>query len=336
MRKNYCIQNGKVTEAEAGDSDIFVFYSPDENEIRWLIDEMKVDEHTLHSALDPDEISRIEFEPDHVAVIYKRPKNYSGKEFLIFRVASAGIFLFQNHIIIVLADDLPLFDTRQFTKITSLKDVMLKSIHRSIYHYLEHLKTINQISDELEKKINASMDNRYIINLFALEKSLVYYLNSISSNQVLIEKLKIYTSKLGFAVEESEFLDDMWIENNQCYRQTEILSNILASLMDARASVVGNNLNVIMKTLTIITIGIMVPTFVVSAFSMNVRIPFSDHPYAFWIILGLALLSILTVRVVWKKKKWSEQSSALPAKHQGFFGSMWSLTDFFSHKDTET
>jgi magnesium transporter len=96
----------------------------------------------------------------------------------------------------------------------------------------------------------------------------------------------------------------MMIENNQCYRQAEIYSNILASLMDARASIVGNNLNVLMKTLNIITIAIMVPTFVVSAFSMNVTIPLQQHNYAFWIIIGMAGLSVATVTYIWKHKKW--------------------------------
>jgi magnesium transporter len=160
------------------------------------------------------------------------------------------------------------------------------------------------ISDELEKKINAAMENSYLINLFTLEKSLVYYLNSINSNGVLIEKLKNNSAKVGFVGEEVEFLDDMLIENNQCYRQAEIYSNILASLMDARASIVGNNLNVLMKTLNIITIGIMVPTFVVSAFSMNVAIPMQQFSHAFWVIMGLAFLSVAGLIVYWRKKKW--------------------------------
>ncbi|MEO0108096.1 MAG: CorA family divalent cation transporter, partial [candidate division WOR-3 bacterium] len=86
--------------------------------------------------------------------------------------------------------------------------------------------------------------------------------------------------------------------------QAEISSNILASLMDARASIVSNNLNVLMKTLNLITIGIMVPTFVVSAFSMNVGIPFSGHPHAFWIILGLAGVSLVGMLLFWRYKRW--------------------------------
>lgn len=304
MLKKYELAAGRVTESTSEEADILIFFDPDDNEKKFLIEKMQIDEHTLNSSLDPDELSRVEFEPDHIAAIFKRPKNYSGKDQLLFRVASAGLFLFKDKLIMVLPEDIQLFDSKMFYKCCSLKDAMLKIIYRSIFHYLEHLKVINQISDELEKKINASMDNRYIINLFALEKSLVYYLNSINSNGVLIEKLKNYASRISFSQDEVEFLDDMLIENTQCYKQADIYSNILASLMDARASVVGNNLNVLMKTLTIITIGIMVPTFVVSAFSMNVSIPFETHPYAFYFVLGLALSSILVLRYWLKKKNW--------------------------------
>ncbi|MFA6980473.1 MAG: magnesium transporter CorA family protein [Ignavibacteriaceae bacterium] len=304
MLKRYSIIENKIVETASEQSPIYVFISPDEKEKRFLVDELKLDEHTLNSASDPDELSRLEFEPSHTAIIFKRPQNYSGAQQFFFKVASTGLFLFSDKLIIVIDEDLPLFEGKQLSKVTSLQQLTLKLIYRSIFHFLEHLKIINVISDELEKKINAAMENSYLINLFSLEKSLVYYLNSISSNGVLFVKLKNSTAKIGFTTEETEFLDDMLIENSQCLRQADIYSNILASLMDARASIVGNNLNVLMKTLNIITIGIMVPTFVVSAFSMNVRIPLSAHPFAFWIIMSFASVSVAALTFIWKRKKW--------------------------------
>jgi magnesium transporter len=160
------------------------------------------------------------------------------------------------------------------------------------------------ISDSLEQKINTSMKNKYLINLFTLEKSLVYYLNAINANTYVIDRIKINTAKLGFSTENIEFLDDIIIENNQCYKLAEIYSNILAGLMDARVSIVSNNLNILMKTLNIITIAIMVPTFVVSAFSMNVHIPLQDNQYAFWLIMSLAVTSVLSFLIFWRFKKW--------------------------------
>jgi len=304
MITRFEIIQGRIASSEQEKSSIFVFTNPDENEKKYLIEELKIDEHTLASALDPDELSRLEFEPDHTAIIFKRPRNYSAKDKLLFKVGSCGVFLFKNRLILVQTEDLPLFDGKQFSNIQTLTEAVLKLLYRSIFHFLEHLKVITMITDELERKINKAMENKYLLNLFTLEKSLVYYLNSINSNGGLIEKLKNNSVKLGFTPGEIELLDDLIIENNQCYRQSEIYSNILASLMDARASIVGNNLNVLMKTLNLIMLAIMVPTLVVSIFSMNVPIPGQQHTLSFWMILILALISVGGIMLIWKRKKW--------------------------------
>jgi magnesium transporter len=304
MITRFEIIQGRITSSEQDQSSILVFTNPDENEKKFLIEELKIDEHTLASTLDPDELSRLEFEPDHTAIIFKRPRNYSAKDKLLFKVGSCGVFLFKNRLVIVQAEDLPLFDGKQFSNVQTLTEAVLKLLYRSIFHFLEHLKAITMITDELERKINKAMENKYLLNLFTLEKSLVYYLNSINSNGGLIEKLKNSSVKLGFTSGELELLDDLIIENNQCYRQSEIHSNILASLMDARASIVGNNLNVLMKTLNLITISIMVPTLVVSIFSMNVPIPGQEHQHSFWLIMALAIASVGFMMFIWKRKKW--------------------------------
>lgn len=308
MLREYAIEKGRLTSGvEPGTGQVLVYVNPDETERRRLIEDLKIDEHTLASALDPDELARLEFEPDHVAIIYKRPKNYSAEDNLVFKVASSGLFLFRQHLIIVVSEDVPLFEGKLFMRVSSLPDLALKLLYRCIFHYLEHLKIITMMTDSIEKKVSASMENRHLLNLFTLEKSLVYYLNAISSNSTLIQKLKSNAAKIGFTQDELESLEDIAIENTQCYRLAEVYSNILSGLMDAHASVVSNNLNVLMKTLNIITIGIMVPTFVVSAFSMNVKLPFGLHnenPAAFWIIMGLSFSAMLGFMMYWRYKKW--------------------------------
>jgi magnesium transporter len=304
MIKKFNIQDGKVCESQNGDCPIMVFVNPDDNEKKYLTTDFSIDDHTLTSALDPDELARVEFEAEHMAMIFKRPKNYSAQDRFLFKVASLGIFLFKDRLIIVSSEEFPMFNGKAFAKVTTIYDFLLKLLYRAIYHYLEHLKVINQISDSLEEKINAAMENRYLLSLFTLEKSLVFYLNAINSNSIMLQKLKNYGNKIGLNEENLEFLDDIMIENAQCYKQAEIYSDILSSLMDARASIVSNNLNVLMKTLNIITIGIMVPTFVVSAFSMNVGIPFEKHPFAFWIIMTIAASSVFGFFLIWRHKKW--------------------------------
>jgi magnesium transporter len=303
MLRRYQIANSKIEETADDKSPIMMFINPDDKEKRLLIDQYGVDEHTLASALDPDELARLECEPNHIAIVFKRPKNYSGKDQLLFKASTLGIFFFGDFLIIVMAEDTNLFEGKPFAKVNSPREVLLKLLYRSIFHFFEHLKVINMITDEVEQKINRAMENRFLINLFTLQKSLVYYQNAIHSNGVLIEKIRHNSSRIGFTTEETELLEDILIENNQCYRQAEVYSNILASLMDARASIVSNNINVLVKTLNIITIAIMVPTFVVSAFSMNVRIPLSHLATAFWIILGMAGLSMVGFLFLWKLRK---------------------------------
>jgi len=298
------IQAGKVVPSSSEAAPVLVVLNPDAAEKRYLVETLGVDEHTLNSALDPDEVSRLEFEPEHLAVVFKRPKTYRAEDDLVFKVLSTGLFLFKERLVVVLSDDVPVFEGKPISSTAGPADLMLRVLSSTIAHFLGHLRTITMISDQVEAKINRSMENKHLLNLFTLEKSLVYYLNALNANAVVIEKLRNNAPRAGFTREQQELLEDLAIENQQCYRQAEIYSNILSSLMDARASIVSNNLNQLIKTLTIITIGIMLPTLVVSAFSMNVTIPLQRHPAAFWLIMLFALISAVGVGTVWRWKKW--------------------------------
>jgi len=303
MRYGCEIFEGKLRDTQDENAPVTIYVNPSEEEKKFLVNQMKIDEHTLQSALDPDELSRLEYEPEHIAIIFKIPRNYAVENQFMFKVNSIGAFLYHNRLILVVSDETFIQDHIRIIKVTTLRSVILKLLYRSIYHFREHLKIITTISDDIQYKINQAMENRQLINLFSLQKSLVYYQNSIGSNGVLIEKIKYNALKIGYTNEDIETLDDIAVENSQCYKQAEIYSNILASLMDARVSIVSNNLNVLMKNLNIITIGIMVPTMVVSIFSMNVRIPLGTHPHAFVIIMGMALFSVFLFFFLWRYRR---------------------------------
>jgi magnesium transporter len=304
MLKQLYISGGKIVEENGHDPAVLVYIAPDDTEKKYLVEQLKIDEHTLSSSLDPDELSRLEFEPEHIAMIVKRPKHYSAEDNFLFKVSSIGAFMFKDKLIVVVSEEAPLFEGKPFVKVQSIPDVALKLIYRAITHFVEHLKGINMMAASIEHQINMAMENKLLLNLFTLEKSLVYYLNAINSNAILIERLKNSAAKIGFTQENLEFLDDVIIENNQCREQAQIYSTVLAGLMDARVSIVSNNLNVRMKTLTIITIAIMLPTLVVSVFSMNVKIPFGTHPHAFWIITGLAAAAAAFVGLLVWRRRW--------------------------------
>lgn len=301
MKRTYEIAHRTIAPRADDCGSIVLYVNPDENERRFLIDELKIDDHTLSSALDPDELARAEFDDDYTVLILKRPRNYSSADQLLFRVASTGVFLFRDRIRIVAADEFAPFDGSSRLRIDSFAGVILRMMFAIVLHFREHLRGINMMSDELQNEINRSMENKHLIAMFSLEKSLVYYVSALQSNGALLDKIRHNAAKMGFTPDELDTLDDLVIDNNQCARQAEMTSNILASLMDARASIVANNINQLMKRLNVITIAIMVPTLVVSAFSMNVPIPMQDKSWLFYAIHVIALLSAVGFLYLWKR-----------------------------------
>lgn len=304
MLKKYNIEQRRLQETKDETAQVYVFTSPSVEEQRLLVEDFQIDEHTLASTLDPDELPRLEFEPEHVVMIYKRPKNYSGKDQLEFKVASVGAFLFEEKLVVVLAEDIPLFISKRFQTVTTVKNVFLKLVYNSIAHYVEHLRIIHMISEEIEDKMTESMDNTYLLNLFSLEKSLVYYAEAISANGFVFEKMRNLSKRIGFDENDDEMLEDIIVENLQCKTQADIHSNILAQLLGARASIVSNNLNLLIKKLNIITISMMVPTLIASIYGMNVQLPLEHHPDAIWMLLGLCVISVWLVMMYWRHKNW--------------------------------
>lgn len=313
MRQLYKIRNQRVVQAEAEDDATIEFYvGLTEEERRHLVAGEGIDNHTINSALDPDELSRIEFDDAFTTFIVKKPRTYtvdrasdSSEANYDFRVSSMGIFLFDSKVIVVSDWEVPLLTDRRFSRLASLKAFVLQMLGYCIYHFMDHLRIISQVSNELENKISLSMENKYLLFMFSLSKGLVYYLDAINTNGMLLRRMT-NNQRLALSETEAELLEDISIDNQQCYRSAEIYSSIVSNMMDARASIVNNNLNSLMKTLNIITIGIMVPTFVVSAFSMNVDLPFDlkANPWAFWLILGMAVASLILFFIYWKRRKW--------------------------------
>jgi magnesium transporter len=300
MIARYLVRESIVEVESIEAANLAVCISPTEEERAYLVNQLGIDEHTLQSAMDPDEIARLEFEPGHIAMIFKRPKNYSAEDRFVFKVASVGFFWFPDRLILIAPADFQLHEGKSLAKVSSLQDLVLRIMERTITQYLGHLKTINMVADALEHRINRAMESRYHLDLFSLEKGMVHYQSAIRSNGIVIEKLRGAAARIGFSAGNVELLEDIAIENRQCYEQTEIYSTIFASLMDARVSIVSNNLNRLIKLLSIITIGLMVPTFVVSVFSMNLRIPLASHPRAFWYVLGIAGLADLLFILIWQ------------------------------------
>jgi magnesium transporter len=297
---------GRLLPCGEGEGQVIVYNSPTIDDEADLLDFHNIDYHTLQSSLDPDELSRLEFEHDHAAIIFKRPKSFCAGDNFLLKLTSTGVFLYEDYLVVVMPDDAPLFEGRVSLQIRSIQDVILRLLYQSISHFEGHLKAINMLSDSLERRIMTSMETKYLLNMFALEKSLVYILNSINSNAALLEKMKVAVEKLSFNHDQTGLLEDIMIENQQCLRRSEIYAQVIAGLMDARASIVSHNLNILIKHFTIWTIAIMLANLVVGIFSMNVRLPMPME-HELWPFYAINLLAVgVVVGVFWlsRVRKW--------------------------------
>jgi magnesium transporter len=302
----YRLEGGRLVPCEPNAAQIITYRSPSLDDEAELQEHYRIDYHTLQSSLDPDELSRLEIEQDHAAIIFKRPKSFCAGDNFLLKVTSTGVFLYENYLVIVMADDSPIFEGRVPFPVKSIHDVILRLLYQATMHFEGHLKAINMLADSLERRIATSLENTYLLNMFALEKSLVFVLNSISSNGSLLQRMKVLSAKLGFTSDQAAILDDLIIENQQCYRRAEIHTQVLSNLMGTRASIVGHNLNQLIKKFTIWIVAIMLTSLFVGLFGMNVGLPFpmEEARWPFWLIMILGAIAGGVVFLFRRMNKW--------------------------------
>lgn len=269
MKSFYEIRDGSLEACTPEKAAVIVCSAPNEEERQRLLDELQIDGHSLESALDPDEISRVEFGPEHIYVVWKRPSNVTFADRMKFEVSSVGLFVSRGHLtFITAAEDVP-FTGRSFQKVSSLNDVVLGFFLHTVHHFFAHLKAIRQMNSELQAKLVTSMENRYLLQMFSLEESLTYYLNAIEENASVLSRFRTSTARVGFSEEEVERLDDLIIEHEQCLRQAQIYSSVLSGLMDARGNIINNNMNVLLRNLTLINVVFLPLNLIASIFGMS-------------------------------------------------------------------
>lgn len=293
MVETYGFEGGHVVPG-LKDASVLVYTAPTEDERAQLVEKLGLDEHDIRSALDPDELGRLEIAGPESTIILKVPRNFTSEDQLLFTVTSLGIFVSKNRLVVVTTDELDLFDDRNVKRVADVRDALLKILYGIIAHFLGHLRVINMLSESLEKRVNASMGNRYLLDMFTLEKSLVYFVNGIGSNQMVLEKMLIHATRLRLRKAQHQTLDDIVIENQQCAKQAEIYTNILTGLMDARGSVVNNNLSVLMKRLTVISV-IFMPMNVLAGMGGMSEFSAWTRSVPWWISYSIFLLFLCLV-----------------------------------------
>lgn len=311
MLDRYSVLDGRIAHSDEGSIPVDVYVMPDGDERACLTDELGIDPHTLASSTDPDETPRIEFEDDYTAIILKYPKNYSADDNFLFLVKSMGIFLFADRVVLVIDEELPqLFTGRFATKVYTKQDVLLRVLTQTIRHFESHLRVINMCSNDIETHLNESYNNSNLLDMFTLKKSLVYYVNALSGNRRVFERIQVGQAKFQFTEDNIELLEDLQIENRQFLDQAQVYSQILSGLVDARSSIINNNLNVLMKNMNAIVIAVAIPTFFTGVFGMSEFTDFFCNkvgvPWYISFTIFFILMTGLALFVFWLIKKFEK------------------------------
>jgi len=269
---------------------------PDREELSLLEREYGINPEHLQDILDIDEQARIEKEDAYTLLIVRLPVFDPAAEVGYFTIP-CGILLFSDRVVTVCMRNCVVLEELRAGRVKAFdaankSTFVLHLLGRAAIVYLRYLKDINRRTSTIEKDLQRSVKNNELTQLLSYEKSLVFFTTSLKSNEILLEKLQI-TKWLRIREEELDLLEDVVTDNKQAIEMANIYSDILSGMMDAFASVISNNLNIVMKRLTVISICMMIPTFIVSSFGMNVKVPLEDRPDAFLLIAGLCVGSAL-------------------------------------------
>jgi magnesium transporter len=181
--------------------------------------------------------------------------------------------------------------------------MVLKIFEKVVMDFIEVLKEINHRRNILEQKLYDSNRNEELLYLMRVQKSLVYFVTALRSNELLLMKME-RTNFLQCDEDEREFLSDLIVEFSQALEMAEKYTNILSSSLDAFASIINNNMNLVMKRLTSITILISLPTLIASIFGMNVKVPFEGDIRGFYFAIILSVITSVVMVFYFNKKRW--------------------------------
>jgi magnesium transporter len=281
-----------------------------ENEIDNLSVSLDIPRDFLTDTLDIEERARYESEDGVRLVILKTPvENKSLNESDAYYVTIPISIIITNRSQVVTVNSFENVAIRRFLNTFAKRHperpnmMVLKIFEKVVMDFMEVLKEINHRRNILEQKLYDANRNEELLYLMRVQKSLVYLLMALRSNELLLMKME-RTNFLNCDEEEREFLADLIVEFSQALEMADTYANVLGSTMDAFASIINNNMNIVMKRLTAITIILSVPALVAGFFGMNVQFPYENSPVGFYIAIILSILVSVVLSLYFNKKRW--------------------------------
>ncbi len=279
--------------------------NPSNQELALLVERFGIPLDFLTDPLDLDERARLETEDGARLIVLRVPHLDSWTDDIPVTTLPIGIVLVGDLVITVSAIDSELIGDFKQGRVRNFAThdqnrFVLQLFLKATLLFLRYLRDINRVTNNVEKDLHRSARNEQLIRLLNLEKCLVFISTSLRSNAFMMEKFhNAMYSQLD--QDDQDLLDEVIIENKQAMDMAKIYSSILSNMMGAFASLISNNLNTVVKTLTTITIILMIPTLVASFYGMNVDLPLQTSPDAFVLVVGFtALLCTLGILIFWR------------------------------------
>ncbi len=252
---------------------------------------VNIPDDVISSLKDLDELSRTEEYDDFILIIFRMAYKSEKEGKVEYTTIPFGILIYANYLVTISFFENETISSFKSNGVHTSKKIRatLKLMLQASKTYLRYLKEISRKNQAIQKALEKSLKNEELTQLLTLENSLVFFSTSLRSNSILIEKLTNRNVFNQFE-EDRDLLEDVMIENKQALEVTKIYSDILSGTMNAFASIISNNLNIVMKTLTSVTILLMIPTLIASIYGMNIPVPFEDSPDAFLIVILISFL----------------------------------------------
>jgi magnesium transporter len=282
--------------------------SPSEDELARTAESTCTPPEFLRAALDEEERPRIDAEDGVVLVVLDVPMVTENEGIRTLTTLPLGIVITDRLVVTVCSRGVPILDDFITGKVrhfhTAKKTLFLFQIfHRNASSYLHHLRQIERSISRIEMELHRSMKNEELFQMMELEKSLIYFSTSLKSNEAVLERI-LRAKPLKMYEDDAEYLEDVIIENKQAMEMSQIYLHILNGMTQAFATIISNNLSIVMKFLASITIIIAIPTMIASFYGMNVTdLPLSKTPLAFETIFAFSvMISVLLGLFMWRKK----------------------------------
>ncbi|MDR2266198.1 MAG: magnesium transporter CorA family protein [Christensenellaceae bacterium] len=284
------IGSGSVTGIDLKDKWVHLT-NPTDREIELLMRATGAPEDMLKAALDDEERARTEFDDGFMLTLFDIPVIEEESTYFSYNTMPLGHIVGNGALITVCLKENSIIHTFMNGRvkncdISNKARFLFQLLYSSHVKYLQYLRQIDKSSQRIQTELHKSTKNKELIQLLDLENSLVYFSTSLRANNVILEKLPKINKDIN--EDDAELLEDARIENRQALDMCNIYRDILSGTMDAYASVISNNLNIIMRVLTSVTVLISVPTLIASFWGMNTGVPFEGKPWGFWIVIAFA------------------------------------------------